>query len=138
MIENLPANTYIIKVKVYYLDWNFVCAIEESVEIVATLIVPNTAITFQPTTTAAISNFSIAPNPAKDFIQLGLIDFMDEEVEVVIYNVLGEIAFKQYFNQLTQAQLRINTQDFNSGLHIVAISHNGQVTSKKFMRLAQY
>ena len=76
-----------------------------------------------------------SPNPAKDFIEIGLINYLNEEVKVVIYNTLGAIVYEQQFEGLALPTLQVDLQDFTYGLHVVSIRSNGLRQTKKFIHL---
>ena len=74
--------------------------------------------------------FRLVPNPASDYVELQIEDFSGQLYEVVIYDLLGRISYQRPFNG---ENLRIDTQNFSSGIYFCKISINGKDSLKKLI-----
>jgi hypothetical protein len=75
----------------------------------------------------ALNTISLYPNPAKDAITLK--GKTNQEAEIYIYNVLGELVTEktQNFNSI------IDISELESGLYLVQISFEGNQTTKRLI-----
>lgn len=87
-------------------------------------------VNWQPT-----GKLHLFPNPATDYVYLTLDDYMDTEIDVVITNQLGKLVYRKHINRVMNADLQINTVDFQDGLHIVSVINKGKAISEKFMQV---
>ncbi len=72
----------------------------------------------------AMFGVSIAPNPAKDFVTITLDpDLFRGNINVTISNVKNEEVFKKKYQakKLKNNKIRINVEDFKSGIYKVVI-----------------
>ena len=144
-IADLAEGKNIVRVKIYDAEWNFVCEREDIFDVTGTgIIAADDRNSLRPTisteTTAtpaalSVSQFTIAPNPAKDFIELGMKNYVDSEVEITIYNTLGAVVHQQHFVTLEQKSLRVDISQFTYGLHVVAIQRQGFIQTEKFIHV---
>lgn len=66
------------------------------------------------------SLYRLFPNPFKDFIQI-LLPEKDEDYEVSVYNIEGEVIYQNIYRDLKNEVIYINTQKWNSGIHFFRI-----------------
>lgn len=137
LIEDLKPGRHTLRVKSYDESWNFICEVEEVFMVFETTIISpiDTIITQSPREDLSSSSFIVYPNPAKEFVELGLKNYIDSEVNVKIYNALGATVYQQQFKDLQRTNLRVDIRDFSYGLHIVSIQCQGVRRHRKFIRV---
>lgn len=81
------------------------------------------------------ADFTIFPNPATDKVNIYLKRYFDKEIDIVIYNTLGNAILKKHIDNLDDKILPINLNKniFKEGIHIVSVIHKGRATSKKLV-----
>ena len=74
------------------------------------------------------NNFSISPNPAKDYVRLSTVN--GQQSTVRIYNVMGMLVGTRLATSETD-EIEINVSDYNPGIYFFNIqTENGSVTKK--------
>jgi len=74
---------------------------------------------------SATSSILISPNPAKDYVNIGMVNKMKE---VRVINSQGQVVYHQDVNSL---KARVDVSQFSTGIYIVqAITENGLATQK--------
>lgn len=71
--------------------------------------------------------FTIAPNPALDYVELDLTAAEMQFVELTLYNNLGQVVLKQPVEQAT-GLYRLALQGLDAGQYVLNIQINGQAT----------
>jgi Secretion system C-terminal sorting domain len=65
--------------------------------------------------------FNLYPNPASDIVTLNINKTNNENLEINIYDILGDLVLSE---SLKQNQQKINIGDLNNGIYIVEINSN--------------
>ena len=80
---------------------------------------------------AAMKDFAVTPNPAKDMIQLDLSDFLGQSIDLVLYNQLGGIVYKSHLDQVKSTVFGVNSlQQLPAGYYRLTLWYEGQAISK--------
>ncbi|MFA6572146.1 MAG: M14 family zinc carboxypeptidase [Bacteroidota bacterium] len=74
-------------------------------------------------------NFTVAPNPCTDFINLSFRTTEDEIYKIELYDIFGNIIFEG--ESLNKTNLNISTLGMNSGIYFILIKTRTQVQCKK-------
>ena len=74
--------------------------------------------------------FQLIPNPATDYVELQIEGFAGQLYEIVIYDILGRISYQRPYNG---ENLRIDTQNFGSGIYFCKIYSGGNHSTKKLI-----
>lgn len=84
-----------------------------------------------------LDEISIAPNPAKDFVQLNYSSGTDENIDVQIFDMQGKLmkSMNSLSNQVGQNQQTINVAELATGTYQVVISQNGKQHTKTLIKL---
>lgn len=78
-----------------------------------------------------MSTFSMYPNPVFDFITINSNNSDIRNIELKIYNNLGQVVYNTTINDF---QDKINLSSLISGIYTAEISHKNSVTRKKFIK----
>jgi len=79
-------------------------------------------------------DFQVFPNPAKDFFQISMDDFLTGKVEVKLYNLLGQEVFHSSgMNLDLQSGALFDTQNLGIGLYFIEISSAQQHSIRKVL-----
>ncbi|MDB5283497.1 MAG: hypothetical protein JWO06_2572 [Bacteroidota bacterium] len=70
----------------------------------------------------------VAPNPAKDWINIHFSNFDDKTSNIQIYNTLGQLVKTE---QLTGSNTQMSVADLLEGLYILAVKQEESVVTKK-------
>jgi photosystem II stability/assembly factor-like uncharacterized protein len=73
---------------------------------------------------------SLYPNPADDFVTLAFDNPGNRDLEIVIYNVLGEKVGSEMLNGSSQV---INTSGLNNGIYLVAVKSPGLTRNQRLI-----
>ncbi len=71
----------------------------------------------------------IYPNPVIDYLNINLKDFIS--FEVYLYNIFGELLITKYSESKNS---KVNLSSLSDGFYFLQIRHNGQITTKKFLK----
>jgi len=77
--------------------------------------------------------FEIFPNPTGRQINLLMKKFRGKEVEVAIFDGIGERVFFQHIPAVDDGILRIELESMDPGLYAVSVTHNGKTFSRKLV-----
>ena len=82
-----------------------------------------------------ISNsITVYPNPNNGEFSLKFQSSLDGEIELTIFDVTGRVVLSNSFSKTGSEFIKdINLNQFNSGIFMVAIKLNGEVTHQKFI-----
>ncbi len=98
---------------------------------------PSDTITISNLVTSVTGNqnnnldFQIYPNPNSGSFNLNLNKKLKNRVVISIYNMLGELVYKEVLESVNSKELTINTSININGLYNVIIENNDQYLSKK-------
>lgn len=81
------------------------------------------------------SSFDIFPNPTSVYLQIAFKALPIESFQIQIVDMLGNVVYQQYVDQLNESSFTINTESYNNGFYILSIIQAEQRVSKKFMCL---
>jgi hypothetical protein len=83
----------------------------------------------------ALETFDIFPNPASEEVTVHLEQYMNQEIEIAIFNPLGQEVYRTYFSEIDNPWHRISLMgsDFRDGLYFVSVIHQGKTYSKRLM-----
>jgi hypothetical protein len=77
-----------------------------------------------------IFSLNIYPNPAMNEVNISLVNFDGAEVDLKLFNSIGELILVQKMNA---NQLRLDTKDLPSGVYTVSVSSENNNVFKKLM-----
>jgi hypothetical protein len=77
-----------------------------------------------------ILSLNIYPNPATNEVNISLVNFDGLEVDLKLFNTMGELIFAQKVNS---SNFKIDTKDLVSGVYTVSVASNGKNMFKKLM-----
>ncbi|MCF6132532.1 T9SS type A sorting domain-containing protein [Flavobacterium wongokense] len=77
-------------------------------------------------------DFSIAPNPAADWIEITLENQTEGTSRIEFYDSLGKICKAEQSNSF---QFKMDTRDLSQGLYFVKINNGNSTVTKKFVKL---
>jgi len=63
----------------------------------------------------------IYPNPTRDLVYIELGQYQDREVQVTIFNNLGQLVHRALPKVLEGSEVKLNLQSYNPGLYYVSI-----------------
>ncbi|GAA4961127.1 hypothetical protein GCM10023315_06410 [Algibacter aquimarinus] len=78
----------------------------------------------------SLNNFYVKPNPVKSVFELNLPDSI-KEVNVSIYNILGEEIYKSNYS----LNSKIDSSNWTSGIYLIRVNTDGNVKTKRFLKL---
>lgn len=77
------------------------------------------------------AEMNIYPNPAKEQITVNLSAFMNENVNIEIFNTVGSIVFQ---GQAQGEQTKLDIQFLPAGFYIIRCANEGKMISKRFIK----
>jgi CotH kinase protein/Secretion system C-terminal sorting domain/Fn3 associated len=82
---------------------------------------------FAPIKSESIDNqsFTIAPNPASNYVDIDLTSAKNQFVELTVYNLLGEMVLKQNIDN-ADTNYRLSLDALSAGQYMLAIQADGQ------------
>ncbi len=82
-----------------------------------------------------IADFYIFPNPADDYVNIYLKRFLEKEVDIVIYNTLGNAIYQQHIDKVNDKIITIdlNNGNFKEGIYLVTVIHKGRALSRRMV-----
>ncbi len=81
---------------------------------------------------APLDNISMYPNPSSGKVYLNL-SRAAKNVDVSILDLSGKVLFNQNYPEVADGLIQFNASDLGSGLYIVRIEENGEVSTKKLI-----
>jgi len=129
----------IVRVKVYDLDWNFLCEREDFFMVTGTGIVieltDRSSLTIASPTNPQESTAKVRvfPNPAKEMITIDLQDFVGLDIELKLMDMLGKVVHYQKIKKLSTNTQRIDIHQHNTGVYQLTVKHQGRLTSTKLI-----
>jgi hypothetical protein len=79
------------------------------------------------------TNISLVPNPSSGFVNLKTNFNKSQNLEVTIYNSLGETVFKNSYLNVSNNTLNLNAEKLAVGLYSVMISNTAEKTVKRLV-----
>jgi len=147
MIENLAEGDYLLRVKIYDSKWDFVCEIEESINVTGTGIIEiaddRDNLTIAPNSfglqTQSLPAVTLFPNPATNEVNLGIEDLIGTEIEINIINTYGQSVYQYRLEEVQHPQFTINSSNFSNGFYFVRIQADDQrIINKKMLIKRNY
>ncbi len=81
-----------------------------------------------------INKFNIYPNPADEYINVDLEDYQGKNINMFIYNSLGQVVKNIVIDGVNQSNERIETNSLNDGQYLIRIQTLGKKdVSKQFI-----
>ena len=77
-----------------------------------------------------VNNFSISPNPAKNYFTLDVENFTENST-IEVYDVLGK---KVLSSKVSAMSTTFDVSNWNSGLYIIKVSSESSVLMKRFVK----
>ncbi|MFA6524108.1 MAG: T9SS type A sorting domain-containing protein [Candidatus Paceibacterota bacterium] len=74
---------------------------------------------------------NIYPNPSSGVFTIALNSNMKKDVQINIYNMLGEIVYKEQLHNFNKIEL--NLSDFNQGVYILILKGEDEILNKKIV-----
>lgn len=78
-------------------------------------------------------NVSVWPNPLRDVVNINFAQFMGEDVQVEVYDLLGRKVINQKFTNVNQS-LQFNASSLTKGTYILKLSSNSQSYTQKIIK----
>ena len=75
-------------------------------------------------------SYKIYPNPASDIVTINMNNPNNDDAEIIISNLLGDVVFSEKMNR---EQQEINTVNFNDGIYLVSIKTGKTVKTGKLI-----
>jgi hypothetical protein len=82
---------------------------------------------------ASLGLFSLSPSPTTGAFTLTFGSANQQNLDIIIYNILGEKVYFQHFDALNEAELRLDLQGNPAGIYIVEVSTQSFRTTKRLM-----
>ena len=80
-----------------------------------------------------ISAFEIFPNPTGRQVNLLMKKFRGKEVEVLIFDGIGEQVYRQHIPAVDDGILRIELDTMNPGMYAVSVLHKGKTFTRRLV-----
>ncbi len=82
-----------------------------------------------------LDDLTLFPNPTSGEVNIALEDYLGKPVEIVVYNLLGEVVWSQQIDELETSLLQIDMSDsrYAAGMYQVALSTDGQRVTKQLV-----
>ncbi|MGB1217156.1 MAG: T9SS type A sorting domain-containing protein, partial [Saprospiraceae bacterium] len=81
------------------------------------------------------SDISISPNPSHDFVNLSMSITETTDVNIIITDILGQQIQTQAHTLGTgRENIRLEMQDFPTGIYMISLQANGEVITKKVIK----
>jgi hypothetical protein len=147
-IETIPATdgTYHVYVKYYTAAYTLICTVEETIDVVngQAIMVNNTGNNGLQETlqqrlinndvnteinTAVTTNpldFTLFPNPANDFITIGLEQVYGKDITLRVYSHLGQVLKMASLNDVQETEYLFNLQDLPRGYYLISMEVPGE------------
>ncbi len=77
-----------------------------------------------------VASFSIAPNPAQNYINMDLSELMDQNIHYIISSLNGKVVLEGNFDKDHNELETINLEGFNDGIYVI---YTKQGQGKKFI-----
>jgi hypothetical protein len=88
--------------------------------------------------TKEIENISIFPNPSTGSINVNVVIQKTQNVQIEIYNLLGQSVYNYTFKNQSELQEMIDTTLFENGYYLISIKlENGRFYSEKFLKVGE-
>ena len=79
------------------------------------------------------STFKVYPNPASGFITIGLNNIANQDVELSVTNVLGQVIFKHSCQDVNSTVKSISLSDCSNGIYLVKMRLPESIITKKII-----
>ncbi len=79
---------------------------------------------------------SFYPNPVKDFLNISFTDMEGQNIELVLYDILGREVYKKQMTGIANTEV-INLSSLNSGTYLLSIVLQSNNTSKTYKIIKQ-
>ncbi|RSK39303.1 T9SS type A sorting domain-containing protein [Mangrovimonas spongiae] len=81
-----------------------------------------------------LGDWTIYPNPTTDGqVTLNLSNYVNQSVDVKVFDTTGKIIFTQTTNNVTSTKLEIALNKIPSGMYFVTLQNGGEISTKKLM-----
>lgn len=125
-IDNVSPGKYFILFKLYqrgaYNSYTLVCDELVEVEVGGNTIAPLIAAA-EEKQLPQLQDFQIAPNPANDYLHLGLKKYRGEAVQIRMYNQLGNPVMERAIENVQNDLEYISLKDFDNGVYFIRVEH---------------
>lgn len=125
-IDNLSSGKYFILFKLYqrgaYNSYTLVCDELVEVEVGGNTIAPLIAAA-EEKQLPQLQDFQIAPNPANDYLHLGLKKYRGEAVQIRMYNQLGNPVMERAIENVQNDLEYISLKELDNGLYFIRVEH---------------
>lgn len=81
----------------------------------------------------SFENVSVWPNPLKDVVNINFTQFIGEEIEVEVFDLLGRKVINQKFINVNQ-HIQFDATNLNNGTYILKLSSNSQSFIQKIIK----
>lgn len=79
------------------------------------------------------TDFSLAPNPAKEQVNIKFDANLNEQTKIVITNSIGQLVYQNENIDASLKNLNISIHDLNKGVYFVSVIQNNQTFTKKLV-----
>lgn len=84
-----------------------------------------------------VAAFEIFPNPTGRVVNLLLKKFRGEEVEIFIFDSIGDQVFHRAIPSVDDGMLRIELESMNPGIYAVSVMHKGKTFTRRLVVTSQ-
>jgi hypothetical protein len=78
--------------------------------------------------------FTISPNPAKDFIVINYPLTGKEKVEITVTDVAGKKVYQTPLTPKGEPEMKISLEDLKAGIYFVEVNNGKQKGVRKFLK----
>ena len=83
---------------------------------------------------AQSKDFNVFPNPAREVVNIDLGQFLEEEVQISVYNHQGQLIQQRDWSTVQNSIEQFNITDLTSGTYIIEVLAGDQRISKKLIK----
>jgi len=81
----------------------------------------------------ATEEINIYPNPTSENVTINFGTEMAGHINVKIYNVAGSVVYSQFYSQIENSRVVVETKSFESGVYFVELTENSKTITQKLI-----
>lgn len=118
--NSLSSGDYLVKI--FNESWNLVC--EQEINLGAS----------SRSTPTNLETFTVFPNPAEEALFIDLKEYADENAELIVSNIYGQVVQQKRMEKIPSEAVRLSLNDYVNGFYFVHINlKNRRLRSEKFL-----
>jgi len=124
----------VIEFQFYAATWATICSVQKTVRVPSTFDQEHESVFSRlGTSTSTLADIKLAPNPAKETLQITLQEWRAQTLELTIYNHLSQIVMQQPIQHIIGKTHQLDLPVLASGIHFVQISDGEKVVTRKLL-----